>query len=269
MVHFELVARERRLAFGEVAQLYDRRRPSYPRALVADVLELAGLDRTSRVLEVGAGTGKATVLFAPSGVSLLALEPSPPMAALARRQCARFANVEIEESEFERWEPGGSRFQLLYAATAWHWLEPELRYRKARSLLRPGGLLAAFWNRPDWAASPQRDALREAYRRAAPELLADGPMHPGHDLSHELLGDWRREIEQAPGLARPQTRDYRCTYEYSAAEYAELLQTHSDHLLLPEPRRRRLLSGVASVIERNGGTLRIDYVTRLCLARAC
>jgi SAM-dependent methyltransferase len=90
---------ERRLSFGEVAELYDRARPSYPEALVEDLIELAG---AGTALEVGAGTGKATVLFGQRGVSVLALEPSAEMAAVARRRCARFPEVSIQQVEFER-----------------------------------------------------------------------------------------------------------------------------------------------------------------------
>lgn len=90
------MARERRLAFGEVAEQYDRTRPSYPDALVDDVLALAPTDHgAARALEVGAGTGKATVMFAARGASVVALEPSPEMAAIAERNTARYTNVVI------------------------------------------------------------------------------------------------------------------------------------------------------------------------------
>ena len=90
---------ERRLAFGDVAQLYDRARPSYPSELIDDVLAFSGAAPGDRALEVGAGTGKATVRFAERGLEVLALEPSPGMAAVASRSCAPHGNVTIEQSE--------------------------------------------------------------------------------------------------------------------------------------------------------------------------
>src|SRR5579864_279036 len=105
----------RRLAFGEVAELYDASRPSYPSKLIDDVLTLAQIGpapgdapgRHRQILEVGAGTGKATTLFASRGVGVLAIEPSEQMAAVARRNCASFPEVEIVETDFECWDPAG------------------------------------------------------------------------------------------------------------------------------------------------------------------
>ncbi len=155
----------RRLSFGGVADLYDRSRPSYPEALVDGVLAYAGAGASDRAVEVGAGTGKATVLFAARGLDILGIEPSAEMAAVARRNCAGYSNVTIEEVEFERWRPPGHEFRLLFSGQAWHWISPETRYVAARAALCDGGALAAFWNRPDWAACDLREEFGEAYRR--------------------------------------------------------------------------------------------------------
>jgi len=125
------MATPQRLVFGDVAELYDRSRPSYPDALIDDVIAAAPLREGGRALEVGAGTGKATRLFARRGVPVLAIEPSPGMAAVARRNLASFADVEIIESDFERWDPAGERFALLYSAQAWHWIDSEVRFARA------------------------------------------------------------------------------------------------------------------------------------------
>lgn len=251
-----------------MAELYDRARPSYPEALVEDVLQIAPTPSPQRALEVGAGTGKATVLFARRGLSVLALEPSPAMAAVAERNCAAYPNVAIERTEFELWRPRGGTFGLVFCAQAWHWVSPELRYLRARAALRKGGALAAFWNRPDWAACAFRTELDEAYRRFAPELTANGPMHPAFAVSADLWSEWEQEIASAPGLARAEVRCYPWARRYRTEEYVRLLHTHSDHIVLDRHQRELLLAEVAAVLDRNGGGLHVSYVTRLCLARA-
>jgi SAM-dependent methyltransferase len=260
------VARERRLSFGEVAELYDRARPSYPEALVDDLLAIASVARGQRILEVGAGTGKATTLFAARGAAVVAIEPSAEMAAVLRRNCAPYPHVEIVECDFEHWRGDGARFPLLYAAQAWHWVAPETRYGAARASLEPGGVLAAIWNRPDWGLSELRNELRAVYARVAPGLES-GPMKPAL-TGPELWDDWDAEVSAAAGFEQAELREYRWEREFSTAEYVELLSTHSNHLLLADSQRTELLASVAEVLDRHGGAMRLAHVTRLCLACA-
>jgi SAM-dependent methyltransferase len=262
------MAREQRLVFGEVAEQYDRSRPSYPDTMVDDLVELAGLGPGRRVLEVGAGTGKATAMFAQRGIPVLALEPSPEMAAVARRKLEPYPEVELVQCEFERWDPHGAEFWLIYAAQSWHWITPELGYLRARAALAPGGRLAAFWNRPRWERVTLRDRLAAVYAIHAPELERDNPMHPAGTLPPERQDDWEREIAQATGFDDAQVRHYEWTCEYTAEEYRQLLETHSDTRMLSPTRRAGLLAAVAQEIGRHGGSLRMSYVTRLGLARA-
>lgn len=255
----------RRLVFGEVADLYDEGRPSYPQPLIDDLLELAPSRDGRRALEVGAGTGKATVLVAARGVRVLAIEPSAPMAAIARRNCAAYPDVEIVESDFEHWRPDGETFPLLYCAQAWHWIDPATRFQRARAALAPGGLLAAMWNRPAWGPSPLRDALADVYRAVVPDLVPEGPLHPANERPGGEE-EWEGEIA-ADGFDRGEARDYEWRLTYSAPEFARLLATLSEIRLLEQRQRDALLRGVEDAIARHGGSLTMPMRTRLCLAR--
>jgi trans-aconitate methyltransferase len=136
--------RERRLVFGEVAELYDRYRPAYPERLADDLVRLADLTGAQTVLEVGAGTGNATAMLAARGFPVLAIEPSEAMVAVARRNFAAYPQVQIEQSDFENWDPAGRRFPLVFSAQAWHWVNPDVGYTRVRSVLSRGGLLAVL-----------------------------------------------------------------------------------------------------------------------------
>lgn len=253
--------------FGEVAELYDRHRPSYPSALVDDLTRDAGVRPGDRVLEVGAGTGKATALFAARGLAVVAVEPSHEMAALARRNLAGYRQVEVVESDFERWEPGGETFGLLYSAQAWHWVDPNVRYQRARRALVAGGLLATFWNRAAWGPSELRNALLAAYDAVAPGMSAQGPMHPAN-ASPEGDENWPGEIAGVTEFEDPAQRRYRWSRDYSAEDYVGLLSTLSEFRLLGDAARRRLLSAVRQTIEEHGGVLSMPMLTVVNLARA-
>lgn len=258
--------RERRLVFGEVADRYDRYRPSYPPALIDDLIALAGLDGSQPVLDVGAGTGKVTVLFAQRGIPMVAIEPNAEMAGVAARNLSGFDHVAVEEADFEDWPARGRRFPLIVSGQAWHWVTPASGYAKAHDVLVDGGVLAAFWNRVAWETADIREALLGVYARLGSGLSADGPMHPAN-AEATVLVDWDTGIAAANGLADAETRSYDWPQRYSAAEYVGLLGTASEVRLLDEDRREAFLTGIAEAIEGHGEPVSIPMRTRLCLAR--
>jgi len=125
--------------FNEVPELYDRVRPAYPGELFADLVAITGLDRRSPVLEVGCGTGQATRSLAAPGYPVTAIEPGAGMAALARRRLAAFGDVEAGSSASGEWDDGGRRFDVLVAASAWHWAGPSIGWRRRMTCYVPGG----------------------------------------------------------------------------------------------------------------------------------
>jgi SAM-dependent methyltransferase len=258
--------RERRLVFGEVAEQYDRHRPSYPPALLDDLIALAGLDGTQAVLEVGAGTGKATVMLAARGIPVVAVEPNANMAAVARRNLSGLAHVTIEESDFEAWPSRGRRFPLLVSGQAWHWVTRGVGYAKAHDVLAEGGVLAPFWNRVVWEKADIREALMDVYALVAPELSRDGPMHPAN-LHADTNHDWDVGIAATEELADEGSRYYEWQQEYSASEYVGLLATASEVRLLGDDRRGVFLAAVTEAIRVHGEPLTVPMRTRLCLAR--
>lgn len=263
-----MTEQERRLSFGPVAEAYDRARPDYPAALVEDVLRYAGCGAGSEVLEIGAGTGKATRMFCARGLSVLAIEPDREMAAVASRQAATAGHaLRIIQSDFESAELPAGAFPLAYSAQAWHWVDPRVGYRLARRVLRPGGVLAAFWNRIDWSRCPVRGELQEAYREAGAMEIRGGPMHPSLSPPPEPGDEWHPDLARAAGFGESATRRYERVLRYTTAEYGALLRTHSDHILLASDVRERLLERVGGVIEHHGGVLELSAPTVLCLGR--
>jgi SAM-dependent methyltransferase len=163
--------------FNQVPGLYDRTRPAYPDALFADLAELAGLGRRSRVLEVGCGTGQATRSLASLGGPVTAVEPGDGLAALARQRLAAFGNVRVESSTFEDWDDRGRRFDVLVAASSWHWVDPAAGWPKARGVLSPGGWMALLGN-----VTVRRPGEPETYAETADlhERFAPGNPSWGH-----------------------------------------------------------------------------------------
>jgi SAM-dependent methyltransferase len=256
---------EQRPAFGRVAELYDRARPSYPAGVIDALLHYGGLRAGSRVVEVGAGTGKATELLAARGLDVTAIEPSAGMAAVARLKLARWSKVLIVESTFEDWN-AVERFDAVVSVQAWHWVNPAVRYAVAHRALAPGGTLAAVWAFPDLERCPERAALSRAYRSAPVELQADFPMHPDSEPTR-LAGDWTAELAAAGGFGPAEVRCFPWSVVYTTKSYTDLLQTHQDHILLGDSDRAALVGEIERAIESQGGRLELPLNTYLCLAR--
>ena len=142
-------SRRLRRTFDTVATSYQGARPEYPVELFDAVVETAGLRRGDRLLEVGCGSGKATLPLARRGFRITCVELGAELASAARANLAGFRDVTVVQSAFETWTtPQDERFDLVFAATAWHWLDPAIRYQQAWRCLRPAGHLARCPSRP-------------------------------------------------------------------------------------------------------------------------
>jgi SAM-dependent methyltransferase len=235
-----------RETFDEVAELYDRARPGYPDQLFADLSELARLGLSSSILEIGCGTGQATLALARRDFSVFCVELGANLAALARRNLAAYSGVRIVTADFESWDSAGARFDLVLAATCWHWLDPELRCARAASLLRPGGALAVIGGGhvvPE-DGDPFFMEIQDVYESIGEGMVGERRMPlPGEGT------DQREELEASGLFAEVEVRRYLTERTYTAEQYVELLDTFSGHRTM-DPAGRELL--YRAILERIG-----------------
>lgn len=268
-------SKEQRLVFGDVAEIYDRVRPGYPDELIDDVMAYGRLAAGDRAIEVGSGTGRATLLFAARGLEITGVEPSAEMAAVARDRLAGYPDVTIEEGLFEDYD-GPVDFRLAFGGQAWHWVPQEVRYSKAHEVLGDGGVFAWFFNLPDWSGREDvRAALDDVYERLAPDIPSRGPGSAWTGISSleeeivEEINDARfvDPLRDGPLFTAVEARWYRHTRRYPTADYLDLLRTQSDHRMLEPEHLERLLDAVADVLDAAGGVVELGYRTGLYLAR--
>lgn len=235
--------RERlRHTFDAAAQRYHRARPDYPERLFDDLVADAGLGPGSRLLEIGCGTGKATGPLARRGFQLTCLELGPQLAAVAAANLAGYPKVVVVTAAYESWQPApGPAFDLVFAATAWQWLDPASRYRRAWEWLRPGGHLA-FWSaRHAFPAGgdPFFAQLQPVYEEIGAGLRpGETQPRPGE------LPDHRAEIEASGLFQDVRIRQYDWSVRYDADAYLDLLQTFSGHIAMAGWQRERLFTAI-------------------------
>ena len=131
----------RRESFDRVADAYAVFRPAPPREVIDYIVTASTLRRGSRVLEIGCGTGQLSVPLAEFGVEVVAIELGPHLGAVAGRNLKRFPHASVVVSSFEEWRLPVWTFDAVICASAFHWLDRELRYSKCAAALRPGGVL--------------------------------------------------------------------------------------------------------------------------------
>uniref|UniRef100_A0AAU2K2J5 Class I SAM-dependent methyltransferase n=1 Tax=Streptomyces sp. NBC_00049 TaxID=2903617 RepID=A0AAU2K2J5_9ACTN len=264
------VDRARGQVFGEVAELYDASRPGYAQPLAADVLAYAAMGDRAAV-EVGAGTGKATVPFAALGTPVVCVEPDPRMAEVLRRNTSAYPGVRVHVGGFEDWRPGGRRFGLLFAAASWHWVDPQRRWDLAHDALAPGGAVALFWNPQGVRDAGLHAALAEVDRHhgmtGAPH--AEPASSYGEEAGYWVgLPGWPEEECRRDGrFTDLRAVRYRQDRHYDTARYLGYLASLSRYRVLPADLRERVLAETGRVLDDHGGGIAMEHFSDLFLAR--
>lgn len=232
--------------FERAAEDYQRSRPVCPPQLFDDLIELAGLDAGHRVIDIGCGTGQATVPLAERGLAVTAVELGAELAAVARRRLTGFPAVEVVTSSFEDWQPHGAKFDAAVATNSLHWIDPEVRYSKPYELLRAGGAMAVagcLWARPA-NAEPFWSDVQEDYTAVGFE--GSPPPPP------EQIGPQHFPPEAQRFFDEVASRRYPFQVGFQAEDYLTNLATQSGTHALGEARRAEFLARVRHRLESLG-----------------
>ena len=252
------------MGFGRAAVAYDRYRPGYPAELFDHVATECGLDASSVVVDVGAGTGLSSIGFAPRCSRLVCVEPSAEMAAIARARLGSFPGASVVEESFERWEPNVAEVQLLTAANTWQWLDPAVRWVKASRLLGSAGHLALIWH--DLIGySPSRFGRRlSEVGGALNPALAATPTELGLDTQDT----WAKRIASSGLFGDVRTTRYAFTRSLDARTFVAVLNTYGVNQGLTAEAREHQDSVLRALIEDEfGGVIQKHEDAVLHLAR--
>ncbi|MFD0019873.1 class I SAM-dependent methyltransferase [Streptomyces sp. NPDC058382] len=224
-----------------MAEAYERFRPGYSMALFDRVMAYAG-QPVRTALEIGAGTGKATRLFAQRGVDVTATEPDAAMLAELRRHVP--PSVRTARASFEDLG-AGETYGLVYAAAALHWTDPAGRWPRVAALLEPGGVFASFGG----PVRPADPAVGEAVRKARAPFLDDDdiPSPDGTPPEHEM--QWPgTELRRSEWFTDVQQSVIERRLTVSARDYVGHLSTISAYLVLPDIEREQAFEQIARVL---------------------
>jgi SAM-dependent methyltransferase len=238
-----------RLTFDAVPDSYDRARPEYPAQAFDDLFARMRRGRSlaePQVCEIGPGTGQATKGLLARGARVTAVEIGPNLASFLRRKFASESRLDVVTGAFEEAQLPPGSFEMVFAATSWHWLERASRVQRTVSLLREGGLIATF------SAIQVHEAVdRDFFERGDPIYRRHGrtDRFVQTPKAEEAMPDDLAEFRESPLLRDVEVRKYRWDQRYSADEYEELVRSYSNTQTMPLPEREGLIADLKAFIE--------------------
>ncbi len=258
---------ELRKSFDSEVANYEKWRPSYCTGLFNDIIEYSKLDSKKQCLEIGCGTGQATEPILMTGSSLLALELGSNFTEFTKNKFIHYKNFQIENADFEKYELENNKYDLVFSGTAFHWISEKIGYTKAFNILKSGGTLALFWNRPGPKSfeDPLHLKMQEVYAkyRSSEEM---------QKAKNERENPQERYVKiintiENYGFANAECRLYNQVREFTADEYIGLLSTYSDNISLQEPVKTRFFTEMRDVIYDFNNNIKVYDTMDLYLAK--
>jgi SAM-dependent methyltransferase len=250
-----------RRTFDHEAILYNQARPHYPAELFSVLIGITGIKTDDKLLEIGPGTGQATVPLAKMGYHIVGIELGEHLAVVARHELSRYPNAEIITGAFEEVELEPHSFDLIYSATAFHWIKPEVRFTRTHDLLVPDGHLAIIHtNHVSHGVTDKfHSESQPIYDRYWPPKIsnpaASHTIQPP-EFDHTLF-------------QQVHFQTFPLTIRYNAQQYADLLNTYSPILTLPAGKRQAFLREMRDLIESKfDGRYDKDFTMSLTLLQA-
>jgi SAM-dependent methyltransferase len=270
--------------FDQVAAEYDRRRPAYPDELVDQACHTAGIGSGDAVLEVGCGSGQLTRSLVARGLHVTAIEPGKTLIALARQNLEGTGPVDFVHAQFEDAVLPRARFQAVFSASAFHWIDPKVGWQKVADVLVPGGTLALvqYCGIADPRSQQDQEAILAAIGRVDPQVAAQWPTY--RDIDATLAGmeqrrgnvsaawAWLGCYDIAQDYAGPLFGNVRVALapklvEHTPDELNALVRTMSFHARLSPGQRQALDREHEAIYARLGRPIRSSTAVVLVTAK--
>ena len=254
-------------AFDTVASKYERMRPGYAEDLYKQIFDYCPIDERSKLIEVGIGGGQATPPFLEKKCHITAIEYGKNLADICREKFKDYTGFNVITSQFEDVEFKDNAYDLIYSASAFHWIPEEIGYTKVYQALKLGGVFARFANHPFRCKNEPElasaiDASYEKYYYKFYNKKAEQIKEYSEEDAKE-----RAYLAEKYGFSDIQYSLFYRIREFTAEEYVELLGTYSDHIAIDEEIRTLFFKDIENIINSFNGIIKIYDTMDLQLAR--
>ena len=262
------VKKDLKSTFDSVSSAYDKMRPGYVGELYQKIFDYINIDKNSRAVEVGSGSVQATKPVLDTGCDLTAVEYGENLSELLKENFKEYPNLTVMTGKFEDMTFAENAYDLVFSATAFHWIPEETGYRKVFSMLRQGGAFARFANHP--CISKKNAALaqviEDAYDKYYYSYYTEKKRGTVTEYTEEQ-SEKTANIAGKYGFSDIQSHLFYRERVFTADEYVQLLGTYSDHIAIEKRIREEFFSKIKEAINAHGGRLVISDTLDLQLAR--
>ncbi len=253
--------------FDTVANKYEKFRPGYTEELYKMIFDYLPINNSSNVVEVGIGGGQATLPFLQTGCTLTAVEYGENFSRLCEEKFQDYDRFSVITDKFENVPFPNDIYDLVYSASAFHWVPEEIGYTKVFDMLKSGGVFARFANHPykDKENVALSDAIDDLYAKYYCAYHGKGIKEAKEYTQEQAIQ--RAMIAEKYGFVDIKYEMFYRTRTFSAKEYSELLGTYSDHIAIEENLRKEFFSKIEEAINLHGGSFTLYDTIDLQLAR--
>lgn len=256
---------ENKNVFNDIISDYEIARPGYTTDLFTDIVDYSAIRNDANVLEIGSGPGQATEYFVKGGYSVTGLELGENQVKYLLEKFSGYQNFNALCTSFEDFNCEQEAYDLIFSATAFHWIKPEIGYPKAYNLLKKNGVMAVFWHLSS-IIEPKTEMLiqiRNIFRECALEFDTYITIEEAEDLHNLRIS----EIGTNNLFVKPVTKIYRWDDVYNTQRYLKLINSYSGFHGLSEDKKKAILENVANYIDSKGGKIIVPQEVRLYMAK--
>ncbi len=255
---------ERKFLFDTVVADYAQARPGYPQQMLDDFFSASGIQSGCRVLEIGCGAGQATELLISNKMKITAVEIGRNMTEHASQRFSFYPDFKVYNSAFEDYKGDRDSFDLVFSASAFHWVDQEVGYKKAYNLLKPNGWLMLCWNsnRDEQKQDTELyEKIQSAYTEIIPEM-SENKKNKMHQHETRIENITKDEL-----FTQPLYLTYPYERTLNSEEYTRLMGTYSDHIQLEESKRDQLFERISELIKNNNDQIILNYEVKVYLSK--
>jgi len=256
---------DQRLTFNEDLDNYEKWRTNYCDELFSEIIRYSGAGLGKLAVEIGCGTGKSTEPILKTGCQVIGVEYGANLAAYVGEKFKSYSNFRVENCKFEDFSCDSGSADIVFSATAFHWIPEEFGYRKVYDILKSSGTLALCWSFP--SPDIERPVLGEMMRNIYARYETNSRLKPHAENYKEHSLSILKTIEKY-GFTESEYYSYQKIKTYSANDYLSLLNTYATHLLIqPDSKRKQYEIEIKDAIDSVGGTIAIWDDMDLYLAK--